>query len=86
MQFDYSKLLGRIKEYGHTQKSLAAEVGMAEATMSLKLNNESYFSQKEMLRICDVLEIVCTEIGAYFFTVKVRNLRTSGEEVNADEE
>ena len=86
MQFDYSKLLGRIKECGHTQKSLSEEVGISEGTMSLKLNNESFFSQKEILKICDVLGLAYTEIGAYFFTLKVRNLRTSDEEVSADEE
>lgn len=86
MQFDYSKLLGRIRERGHTQKSLATAIGMSEGTMSLKLNNEAYFGQKEMLKICDVLEIPYTEIGSYFFAEKVRNFRTSGDEVSTNEE
>ena len=86
MQFDYSKLLGRIKERGHTQKSLSEEVGISESTMSLKLNNEAFFGQKEMLKICDVLGLSYTEIGAYFFTPKVRNLRTSDEEVSTNDE
>ena len=86
MQFDYSKLLGRIKECGKTQKSLSEEVGMGEGTMSLKLNNESFFGQKEMLKICDVLGISYTEIGTYFFALKVRKVRTSDEEVITNDE
>ena len=86
MQFDYSKLLGRIKECGHTQKSLSEEVGIGEGTMSLKLNNESFFGQKEILKICDVLGLAYTDIGTYFFTPKVRNLRTPDGEVITNDE
>lgn len=70
MQFDYSKLLGKIKECGYTQKSLSEAVGIGEGTMSLKLNNESSFGQKDMLKICEVLGISYLDIGAYFFCRK----------------
>lgn len=72
MQFDYSKLLGRIKEYGYTQESLAAEIKISKATMSLKLNNKAAFSQGEISAICTILKIASSEIGVYFFTKKVR--------------
>lgn len=71
MQFDYSKLLGRIKEYGYTQESLAAEVKISKATMSLKLNNKAYFTQPEIWRMQQILRIDGEEICAYFFTEKV---------------
>ncbi len=71
MQFDYSKLLGRIKEFGYTQESLARETGMTKVTMNLKLNNKAFFTQPEIERIRKILRITHDEIGAYFFTPKV---------------
>ena len=73
MKFDYSKLLGRIKERGYTQESLAFSVGMAVSTMSLKLNNRAFFSQKEIRNICELLGILIYQIGEYFFTPEVQN-------------
>lgn len=72
MAFDYSKLLGRIKECGFTQETLANQVGIAESSMSLKLNNKAHFKHFEMVRICEALFVDTSEIGAYFFTQKVR--------------
>jgi transcriptional regulator with XRE-family HTH domain len=80
MGFDYSKLLGRIKEFGYTQESLAKEIGITVASMSLKLNNKANFKQREIRSICKVLKIPCGEIGIYFFTLKVRKTRTKEEE------
>lgn len=77
MEFDYSKLLGRIKEKGFTQESLAKLIGITPGVMSIKLNNQSPFKQKEIFMICEALDISISEIGEYFFTLKVRNNRTS---------
>lgn len=72
MAFDYSKLLGRIKECGFTQETLAKHIGIAESSMCLKLNNRANFKQIEMVSICEALCIDGGEVGAYFFTPKVR--------------
>lgn len=72
MQFDYSKLLGRIKELGYTQEDLADEIGISESTMSLKLNNRAVFTQPEIVRIRRALAIPNHQIGVYFFTPKVQ--------------
>lgn len=72
VKFDYAKLIGRIKEYGFTQERLAAEIGMSESTISFKLNNKAFFTQREIRKICDLLEIKADEIGAYFFTLRVQ--------------
>lgn len=76
MEFDYSKLLGRIREYGYTQETLAKEIGVTESSMSLKLNNKAPFKQIEIRLICKILRIADREIGAYFFVPKVRKTRT----------
>ena len=72
MKFDYSKLLGRIREYGFTQERIASEIGMSVSTLSFKLNNKAFFTQKEIKIICYLLEIETAEIGVYFFTPKVQ--------------
>lgn len=74
MQFDYSELLGRIKARGFTQKTLAKHIGVAESSMCLKLSNKAGFRHDEIYLICEALKIEINEIGAYFFTPKVREL------------
>lgn len=72
MGFEYPKLLGRIKEYGFTQETLAKHIGIAESSMCLKLNGKASFKQNEIFLISNALEIESGEIGAYFFDPKVR--------------
>ena len=68
MNFNYSKLLGRIREYGFTQENLAKEIGVSLSTMNAKLKNRGFFSGDEIYRICKLLKIATNEIGDYFFT------------------
>lgn len=69
MKFNYSKLLGKIRECGFTQEQLAKAIGISKGTLSAKLNNQFYFYAKEMYDICEVLNIPISEIGEYFFAV-----------------
>ena len=80
MEFDYSKLLGRIREFGFTQETLAKKIGITKASMSLKLNNKANFKQNEIRVICKILKIPDNEIGVYFFAPKVRKTRTNQKE------
>ena len=66
--YDYSKLRGRIVECFGKQHSFAAAMGIAERTMSLKLNNLSGWHQHEIDKACGILRIPCNEIHEYFFT------------------
>ena len=67
MKYNYSKLLGRLKEFGLTQERLAKAIGINKSTLTLKLNGRSSFTQEEMDEICKVLDVSNDEIGAYFF-------------------
>ena len=69
MKFNHSKLLGRIKECGYTQKSLADAIKMNNGTLSLKINNGSFFNSEEMIKIARVLDISPCDFGEYFFKV-----------------
>ncbi len=68
-KYNYSKLLGRIRERDLTQEQLAKAIGKNKSTISAKVNNQFSFTQEEMDAICKVLDIPSEEIGAYFFTV-----------------
>lgn len=72
MQFDYSKLLGLLKEKGMTQEDLATIIGRNKSTVNLKINGKAYFTVDEMNRICKALGIAKKDIGKYFFANKVQ--------------
>lgn len=69
MKFNYSRLLGRMRECGFTQEKLAKAIGINKATLSAKLNNRFSFTQDEILAICKLLNISVCEIGDYFYAV-----------------
>ncbi len=73
MEYDYSKLLGRIKEICGGQSIFAKKMGLSDRSISLKLNNKMAWKQPEMLRAAQVLDFPPSDIQAYFFTLKVQN-------------
>lgn len=68
MIYDYSKLLGAIKERGLTQETLALNAGINSTTLNKKLHNKSQFKQNEIQAIMNILEIPLQEVIPYFFT------------------
>lgn len=68
MAFDYSKLLGKIREKGMTQADVAVAIGVNPATLNAKLNGKSSFTSDEIIGLCNCCDIPTTEITAYFFT------------------
>ena len=72
MEFDFSKLLGRIREYGYTQKTLAIAVEMSVSQLNQCLKNKSNFKHMKILAICKVLNIPIEEIGVFFYALKTR--------------
>ena len=73
MEYDYSKLLGRIKEMCGGQLEFAKRMGLSERTVSLKLNNKIPWKQPEMEKAAHVLQFPLSEIQVYFFTLKVQS-------------
>ena len=81
MKFNYSKLLGRMRECGFTQEQLAKAIGINKGTLSVKLNNRFSFTQEEILAICKLLNIPISEIGEYFYAIEVqKDEQTNGSE------
>lgn len=74
MIYDYSRLLGKIKEICGSQAVFSAKIGLSERTVSLKLNGKKGWKQPEIERICEVLKIDRRKIPIYFFSAKVQKL------------
>lgn len=71
-EYDFSRLLGRIKEKGYTQEAVSNVISRNPCTFSQKINNKGTFTAAEIAAMCRVLEIEKAEIGVYFFTPKVQ--------------
>ena len=69
MGYDYSKLLGKIVERVGTQAAFAEKIGRSERTVSLKLNGKRAWTQVEISKACEVLDIRVSEINNYLFTL-----------------
>ena len=73
IEFDFSELRGRIiAKYGNCA-TFAIAAQMSRAQVSERLNGKTAFKPEEIYAICspEVLDIPGTEIGKYFFTLKV---------------
>ena len=71
--FDYSKLKGKIKEVFGTQSAFAKAMGLSGVSLSSKLNNLTGFTQSEINKACELLDISFEFIHVYFFTEKVKS-------------
>jgi transcriptional regulator with XRE-family HTH domain len=70
MNFNYSKLRGKIREVFKTEASFAKKMGISTTSLSQKLNNKVEFTQAEIERAVELLNIPKEEIPMYFFTVE----------------
>lgn len=67
MEYDYSKLLGKIREKKLTQVEFGRKIGLSETSINLSLNNNRAFKQNEIVAACDVLGISLADVDDYFF-------------------
>lgn len=68
VNYDYSKLRGRIVEKCGTIDRFSQLIGTHRTNVSFKLNNKVDFTQREIAAICNVLDIPLNELSPYFFT------------------
>ena len=71
MEFDHSKLKGRIVEKYGSVAEMCRQLGYEPTKMSVKLNHTG-FTRADIVKISDHLGISQEEIGLYFFTPKVK--------------
>ena len=70
--FDYSLLKGKIKEKCGTQRNFAQKMGLSNVSISEKLNSKSGWTQAEICRASEILDIAPILIESYFFKQKVK--------------
>lgn len=68
MSFDYSRLRGKIVERFGTIESFAQKLGATATTVGRKLSGKSEWTQAEIIKSCELLQIPLPELTAYFFT------------------
>lgn len=71
MPYDYSKLRGRMVEKCGSVTGCARVMGIAKSNLTLKINNKTRFSQRDISKIAKILNIPNDKIGEYFFKEKV---------------
>lgn len=72
MGFDYSKLKGKIAEVFQTQGRFAEALSIGRVSLSQRLNNKSDFSQSEMMKSAELLNLPKDQIPVYFFADNVQ--------------
>lgn len=73
IEYDYSKLRGKIKEVFRTEGDFAVAMLMSSVTLSAKLNNKIPWTQTEMNLACELLSVPYEFIPVLFFTEKVKS-------------
>lgn len=71
IRYNYSKLLGKIRENNLTQAELAKKIGISESTLNFSLRNKRPFKQDEIIKICEILCISLESVENYFFNKKL---------------
>ena len=61
------KIKGRMTELGITQKELAEQMGIAQATVNQKINNIRSMDVEEAEKISSILNIPYKDFAEYFF-------------------
>lgn len=64
---DSNKLKGKIAEAGLTQRELAKKAGMSENSLYNKINGRRDFGAREIVAICEILNITDNEQKALIF-------------------
>lgn len=63
-----NKIKGRIKELGLVQSDIAKKLGLAEPTVSQKINGKRPMNLDEARELAEMLGIDNSEFGSYFFS------------------
>lgn len=73
MCFDYSLLDGKITEKFKSRSKFASALELSERTLSLKMNNQRAWTQRDINKAIVLLDIPPDKIPDYFFKVEVQS-------------
>jgi hypothetical protein len=66
-QMNRRRIKGKIVELFGSQQNFAQHIGQTEQTISKKLRGKAAFSQEDIIRWCEALQIPASEVGEIFF-------------------
>ena len=69
-EYDYSKLRGLIVEKYKTITAFSEVAQMDKGTLSLKLNNKIGFSQDDIVKMMNALQMQKNDVADYFLAIK----------------
>ena len=72
IEFDYSKLRGRIVEKIGSLMEFSNLVGISPTSLNDRLQSRIAFTQRDIFKAIEILEISDDDISEYFFKKKVR--------------
>ncbi|MEW4414460.1 DUF739 family protein [Clostridium sp. AN503] len=81
MAFEYLELIRLIKYKFGTQDNFAKALGIGRVSLSKRLNNKLEFTQDEIARAVDLLDMPKELIPEYFFNKKVQKHEQRKEDV-----
>ena len=67
-KYNYSKILGIMREQKMTQRDLAQKIGISEVSLNKKLTNKTQFKQDEMSSILTVVGFSVHDFATIFFS------------------
>lgn len=76
IEYDYSKLKGKLRELAITGKQFAEDIGVSEQTLYKKFSHNSYFTQTEIEKGMKSIKEPMSKVKVYFFTKKVAKIET----------
>lgn len=69
VRFTHAKLKGRMKELNIRQSDLAKELGMTNSTFSFRICGHRYWTQSDIAKMIEVLDIPKEQVSDYFFAI-----------------
>ena len=72
MEYDYSKLRGKIIEIFGNISNFCKSMQLSETTVYSKLHHKTEFTQSQVLNACKLLNIPLNKMHIYFFETKVK--------------
>ena len=75
VKLNYNKLRGRIKEKLGTEGAFARAIGRSQNYITKVFQGKSYFTQADVCRSADILDIDQNDIGIYFFAPEFTNAK-----------
>ena len=74
MQFEHSKLKGKIKEKGYTQEDVAKHINIAPSTFSIKINSSVFLIKTKYIKLQIFCKYQMNNIENIFLLQKFRKL------------